>query len=104
MATKNVNHSATLPEEVRELAMAAAVEVGGLARAALLLQDAADSGRGDSVELGAALRHVLRRIGDLSDGVLFPLINTGVDRSYDADDFALMQRTMGVEPQEASHG
>jgi hypothetical protein len=104
MAINNVPHAATLPEEVRELAQAAAVEAGGLARAALLLQDAADSGRGDSVELGAALRHMLRRIRDLTDLVLFPLVNTGVDRSYDADDFAEMQRMMDVEQQEASHG
>lgn len=102
MATDNVNHAGILPEEVRELATAAAVEAGGLARAALLLQDEIEAGGGHSAELGAAVRHILRRISELSDGVLFPLINTGIDRSYDADDFALMQQTMGRK--EADHG
>jgi hypothetical protein len=89
-----------LPENVRELASAALMEAHGLARAALIVHET--PGDNLSLELAAAVRHMLRRIAVLADSVLFPLIDTAVEHSYTADDFESMKELMGLE--EPNHG
>jgi hypothetical protein len=84
-----------LPEDVRELAVKALTQVDGLSQAALVLYEQA----GDShlsVELTAAARHMMRRISELSDSVIYPLLNTGVHEGvYGAEDFERMKELVG---------
>lgn len=96
--------AAVLPEDVLELARDAVTEVHGLALAALII-DNEEAGQ-PGLELSAAIRHMLRRITVVSDEVLYPLIQTGDEGAYDADDFERMKKIMGKEEfgTEARHG
>lgn len=90
-----------LPAGARELAVDALAQVEGLATAALLAhQHGGDSGL--CVELSAAVRHMLQRISELTDGVLSPLLHTGDDLAYNANDFENMKKV--VYGPEVQHG
>lgn len=82
-----------LPEGALRIAVMAVTEISGLAQAALLVQEQADNA--SSTELTAATRHILRRIDELSDNVVFPILHTGTD-AYNEDDLRGMEKLVGA--------
>lgn len=83
-----------LPADVLRIATAAVYQIGGLAQAAQIIYEQAEGGH-PSVELTHALRHMARRIDQLSDGVLYPLLHTGDEHFYDSDDLEAMKELVG---------